>query len=116
MYIPKDQAKKFTLPGKTEGSLYPSSPQEDQTIAMVETDGKYPESGYSVNDVATETILLLEGGIEVYTHKTGRWQAMEKGDLFMVLPRTKYKLRGKGKCAVFITPAWEKNNNQIIEE
>lgn len=112
MLIKKQQAEEFSLPGKTDGIIYPSGPNGDQTIARVKIDGDYPEKGWSVNDVATETIYLLKGKIEINTE--GEWKKMEEGDFFMVFPNIKYKIRGKGECFVFITPAWEKNNNQII--
>ncbi|MFO7806914.1 MAG: hypothetical protein R6V40_00620 [Candidatus Moraniibacteriota bacterium] len=113
MLIKKSQAKEFTIPGKTDGIIYPSSPNKDQTIARVAIDGNYPEKGWSLNDIATETIYLLTGSIEIDTED--KWEKIEEGDLFMVFPGNKYKIRGKGDCLVFITPAWEENNNQIIQ-
>jgi len=94
--------------------LYPSSPKGDQTIAYVEMDGVYPEEGYSLNDVCTETMFLVEGSIEIEVDK--RWNQLNAGDLFMVLPGNKYRVRGKGKTLDLITPAWDKSQNHIIIE
>lgn len=112
MLISRSSAKPFTIPGGVSGILYPSSPRGDLTLAMVVQDGVYPASGYSVNDVATETIVCLEGSLTIEAN--GETHALTPGDCFMVFPGTQYRVTGKGKSLDVITPAWEKNKNQII--
>lgn len=114
MFLRKTDAKPFTIPGGVTGLLYPSSPQGDQTIAAVEQDGVYPLQGYSVNDVATETIYCLEGSMTI--EADGERHELTSGDLFMVFPGTKYRIEGKGKSVDLITPAWERNRNRIVAE
>lgn len=99
----------FSIPGETRGLLYASSPRGDQTVAVVEMEGRYPEQGYSLNDVSTETLLVLEGSVMAEAGEERH--ELSEGDLFMVFPQTKYRLEGKARVAVFITPAWEKNKN-----
>ncbi len=113
MLIKKEERKSFQIPGGTDGNIYPSSPNGDQTIAVVEMKGVYPQSGWSVNDTSTETIFLLEGSFTLKTEEESH--TLRPGDMFLVFPHTKYKIEGEGKAAVFITPSWEKNNNQIVE-
>lgn len=114
MLVRKADAKPFTIPGGVEGLLYPSSPNGDQTIAAVFQDGVYPATGYSINDVATETIYCLEGSMMIEAN--GERYDLAPGDLFMVFPGTKYRIEGKGKSVDFITPAWERNKNRIVAE
>ncbi len=114
MLIKKEKAKNFTIPGETRGILFPSSPKGDQTVAAIEMEGLYPLKGYSVNDVSTETICLLEGNFTL--EADGKSYQMEPGDIFMVFPGIKYRIEGNGKAMVFISPAWEKNKNKIIDK
>lgn len=114
LLVRRGDAKPFTIPGGTEGMLYPSSPHGDQTIADVSLNGVYPKKGCSLNDVATETLYLLEGRYTVETD--GVSHELAPGDLLMVFPGTKYRITGKGRALVFISPAWERNRNQIVPE
>ncbi|MCX6784637.1 MAG: hypothetical protein NTV81_01725 [Candidatus Komeilibacteria bacterium] len=113
MFYKKNQAEKFLIPGGTEGLLFPSSPKGDQTVAVVEMDGVYPASGYSLNDFCTETIYLIEGLLEAEV--SGEKYVLQSGDLLVILPGNKYKLTGQGKSVDLITPAWDKSQNHIIE-
>lgn len=113
MFVKKEAAQEFSIPGGTRGRIYPSSPKGDQTIAMVEMDGVYPERGYSRNDFCTETIFMLEGFFEL--EADGKKYHLEAGDLFMVLPGMQYRISGKGRSIDFISPAWDKSQNHIIE-
>lgn len=112
MIIKKEQAEKFIIPGGTEGVLYPPSPRRDQSIAIVEMDGIYPEKGFSINDFCTETIFMLEGELEVEIE--GKTYIIKPGDMAVIEPLNKYRVRGKGKSIDLITPAWDKAQNHII--
>ncbi len=114
MLIKKEEAKDFQIPGKTDGILYPSSPKGDQTIAVVQMKGVYPQKGWSLNDVSTETIFLLEGRFTIET-KEKKYELFPE-DMFLVFPNTKYRIRGEGKAIVLITPSWETNKNKIVEQ
>lgn len=113
MFVKKESAQKFTISGGTKGVIYPSSPKGDQTIAVVEMDGVYPEKGYSLNDFCTETILMIEGKFEIEAN--GQVYNLKEGDALMIFPGTKYKIAGQGKAADFISPAWDKSQNHIID-
>lgn len=80
---------------------------------MVEMDGHYPPKGWAINNVSTETMLLLEGKLEVDIED--KTYALEPGDLVFVLPKNKYRTRGKCKVAVLITPSWDQNINKFID-
>ena len=114
MYITSSNAQSFTIPGGTTGVLYPPHPKGEQSVAVVELDGQYPEKGYSVNDVCTETLYVMEGELSIDTEKD--IVRMTKGDLFMILPGMRYRLTGKGKVCVLITPSWDSAQNHIVEE
>lgn len=113
MIVKKEQSSNFTIPGGTEGRIYPSSPKGDQTIAYVTTDGVYPEKGWSINDKCTETIFMIEGAFELEVNDEKF--RLEKDDLFIILPGNKYRIKGKGTALDLITPAWDKDQNKIID-
>ncbi len=114
MRVHSQDAQAFTIPGGTKGVLYPPSPKGDQSFAVVELDGRYPEAGYSINDICTETLYIIEGHLVLQAN--GDEYILEPGDLFMILPQTKYCLAGKGKAGVVISPSWDSNQNHIIIE
>lgn len=131
MLFHSSDAQTFTIPGGTSGLLYPPSPKGDQSVAVVELDGIYPEKGWSVNDICTETLYVLEGELKLIVQKEPdprvprlredgndkeEEYALVSGDLFMILPGNKYRLSGKGTSCVFITPSWDSSQNNIFEE
>lgn len=113
MFYKKEQATKFSIPGGTNGLLFPSSPKGDQTVAVVEMDGIYPATGYSLNDFCTETIYLTEGLLEAEVG--GQQYTLRPGDLLVILPGNKYRITGQGKSVDLITPAWDKAQNHMVE-
>lgn len=113
MLIKKSEAKAFTIPGGTQGVIYPDHPTKEMTIAVVETDGLYPAKGSSVNERCTETIYMISG--EFTLTADGVPYILHAGDVFMILPHTTYSIAGKGKAIDVITPAWDKSQNSIIE-
>ena len=112
MFIKKNQTEKFSIDGGTNGYLYPNHPKGEQTVAFVEMDGVYPLKGYSLNDVCTETIFVVEGSLEVEIE--GQKEILKPGDMVMILPGNKYRVEGKGKSVDLITPAWDKKQNHIL--
>ena len=112
MFYKNSQAVKFSIPGGTNGLIFPSSPKGDQTMAVVEMDGVYPETGYSLNDFCTETIYLLEGSL--LAEVGGQEYNLTPGDLLVILPGNRYRITGRGKSVDLITPAWDKAQNHIL--
>lgn len=100
--------------------LYPPSPKGDQSVAVVQLDGVYPEKGWSVNDICTETLYVMEGKLTLFIREgldgddKEKEYALVPGDLFMILPGNKYRLSGKGKSCDFITPSWDSSQNHKL--
>ena len=113
MLIKNKEAKKFTIPGGTEGLIYPSDLDGDFTVAKVSINGIYPQKDYSINDISKESLFVLKGEIEVLVED--KKFVLKKGDLIIIKPNKKYQIKGKAEVLDIITPAWEKNKNQIIK-
>lgn len=114
MIFHEKDAQKFTIPGGTAGMLYPSSPQKDHTIAMVTMDGVYPEKGFSVNDICTETLFVIEGSLTVVLDE--QVHVVGKNDVIVILPGVKYHIEGNGRVLDLITPQWDSAQNHIVEK
>ena len=113
MLLSKASAVSFTIPGGTVGSLYPSHPNGEHTLALVETNGVYPERGWSMNDRCTETLFMLDGAFTLFVGSERI--LLKSNDAYIILPNNKYRIEGTGKALVVITPKWDKTQNHIIE-
>ena len=113
MYYSLEDSESFSIDGGTSGHLFPSHPQQEQTIAKVSLDGVYPETGMSLNSRCTETLYMLEG--ELRLTAGDETLTLQQDDMYMILPGTPYRIEGKGVCLDIITPAWDKSQNKIIE-
>lgn len=113
MYINKADATTFSIPGGTQGAIYPDHPNKEMTVAVVEMDGVYPEKGFSINTRCTETIYMISGSFVL--NANGQEHHLNPGDMFMILPNTKYSIAGTGTAMDVITPAWDKSQNSIVE-
>lgn len=112
MHYTRQSAQAFTIPGGTAGWLYPPSPRGDQSVAIVTMDGVYPEKGWSINEVCTETMYILEGQMTLWCDD--QQYELHEGDLFVIEPGHRYRCEGKVKSVDLITPAWDKKQNKII--
>ena len=104
--------KEFVIAGGTQGNIFPSHPMGEQTIVSLVMDGVYPMKGYSINSICTETIYVIEGSLRVTLNETE--YTVNAGDLIMVLPNTRYSVRGNAKALDIITPKWDAKQNRII--
>ncbi|MBI4087731.1 MAG: hypothetical protein HY434_02795 [Candidatus Liptonbacteria bacterium] len=110
----KQKSKKFVINGGTRGIIYPDHPRGEHTIAKIIMNGTYPVAGYSINQKCSETILMLSGIFRVRTNNTIR--EIRPGDILVILPKTKYRVEGRGEALDIITPAWDKKQNNIVPD
>ena len=76
-------------------------------------DGVYPQKGYSLNDRCTETLCMTDGEFNLTCD--GAAYTLRRGDLFSVLPGSKYRIEGKGSAVICISPAWDSAQNHIVD-
>lgn len=110
----KSEAQKFKIDGGTQGLIYPNHPKGQHTIARIQMDGKYPIVGYSVNKTCSETIIMLKGMFKIRVDNN--IYKVKPGDVLVILPKTKYRIEGKGEIIDVITPAWNKKQNKIFTD
>jgi hypothetical protein len=97
---------------KSEGNLfkevleYNSSNQFDSVdIAYTKVNGTYPSKGLSGNDKVTMLYYILSGSAEI-TLEIGESFFMEKADVFILPPKTFYKISGDFEALMICSPAW----------
>lgn len=77
---------------------------KDINGAVVTITGRYPETGFAVNEVCKELIYIVRGkGIMGIN---GEEQSLQQGDLVLLLPSEKYYFSGDMEMFVSCTPAW----------
>ncbi len=112
MFLTSKDGQEFSIPGGTQGVLYPPGPNKAFSIAVVTMDGQYPENGWSLNDKCTETIYVQAGSL--VANVDGKQFKLKSGDILSIVPGKKYRVRGKAMTVDVITPAWDKGQNHII--
>lgn len=108
----KKNATNFKIPGGTNGFLYQQVINSGQSLAFVSMDGVYPEKGFSINDICTETFFVVDGSLNVTVDKEEF--ALERHDAIVIAPGKKYKVSGVATVVDFITPQWDSSQNHII--
>lgn len=104
----KKDAKHYAIPGG-DCYLFPDSPTGRLSSALVDQVGRYPAKGYQVNDVCTESFLVLEGNLKFTIN--GKTKKMHPMDVAYIPPKSPYAIKGDGKVFVFIEPKWDPKQN-----
>ncbi len=107
-HAPKNTAQKHKIPGGV-CHVFPRCPTGRLSAALVEQDGRYPESGFRQNEYCTEAIFVLEGNLEITVG--GEKFPLAVHDVFYIPLQTPYSLEGKGRAFVFIEPEWDSEQN-----
>lgn len=90
-----------------------SLPTDEIDSAVIELNGRYPESGWAVNTACTALIHVIRG--------TGRVCGeagdilLEKDDQLLICPDEKYALEGDMKLLFSASPAWSPEQARTID-
>jgi len=82
-------------------------------VAFAEINGRYPENGFSFNEVCKEIFFVLEGKGKIEIN--GKEMKLEQGDAVLIQPQQKYFLEGKLKLVISCNPAWNPNQYKVID-
>ena len=91
--IERSSAKKFTNGPTCEGIEY-SFDDKDMNIALVTVNGRYPETGYVMNEVCKEAGYVVSGS-GVLGLETGEKTAVGPGSAVLLQPGEKYYWEGE---------------------
>lgn len=98
-----------------EGSVAIEYPVLDKRIhgVIIEVEKRYPDTGFSRNDVCTELAYILEGAGKL----VGREMSLEftAGDQLMIEPGEDFYWEGKMKIFMPCAPAWYPGQHKFSE-
>lgn len=90
----------------------------DTTIndAKITIKGRYPMSGYAVNDIST-ALVSVESGSGSITVKESNPQELKEGDRLLIKPGEPYAFYAHDALSIryIATPAWTLSQARIIE-
>ena len=111
-FVQKSQRQAFKNSDACTAYEYPF---EDRDIngAVIELDGRYPDSGRVVNNVCKELVYIIQGSGKVFVE--GDEKLLSVGDMLMILPGEKYYFEGKLEMLMPCTPAWYLEQHEEVE-
>jgi mannose-6-phosphate isomerase-like protein (cupin superfamily) len=111
--IQRSQATVFTNGATCKGVEY-SFGDKDMNIALVTVDGRYPESGYVMNEVCKEMAYIVSGTGKL-CGADGNELLVVAGDSVFVKPGEKYFWEGEALTMVMpCTPAFYPEQHKKI--
>lgn len=91
---------------------YEVSGEKDINGAVIELDGRYPESGLAVNDISKELAYTVDGSGTLTCGETTT--ELSSGDLTLIQPGEAYYFTGKLRMFISSSPAWYPEQHRNI--
>lgn len=88
-------------------------PTDKIDSAVIELNGRYPESGWALNTACTALIHVIRGEGRVYREAGDI--ALEEDDQLLIRPNEKYALEGEMKLLFSASPAWSPGQARTID-
>jgi mannose-6-phosphate isomerase-like protein (cupin superfamily) len=80
--------------------------------AVIELNGRYPETGFALNTVCEEVLYVIEGSGQLVGSQTKI--IIETGDMLRIKPNEKYYFDGNLKLLISSSPAWYPEQYQNV--
>ena len=109
-----NQAEKFNNSDKCEVLEYNLN-DKDINFAIGKITGRYPDTGYCINEECKELIYVLDGYGTLYK-KDGEKVEFNKGDLILIEKGEAYYWDAHCEVIMPCTPAWYPEQHKLIEE
>jgi mannose-6-phosphate isomerase-like protein (cupin superfamily) len=77
---------------------------DDINTALVEVNGRYPDTGYVTNELVKEMMHVVQGSGRIVVGDEEH--NLSEGDTLLLFPGEKYFLDGKMKLVIPCSPAW----------
>jgi mannose-6-phosphate isomerase-like protein (cupin superfamily) len=111
MIIKKEDSVKHANSPECTVYEYPTE-DKDINVAFAEIRGRYPSSGYAMNECVKEILFVKTGNgkavIEDEEH------VLNEGDMLYILPGKKYFLEGTIDLIIPCTPAWHPSQHKHV--
>lgn len=76
--------------------------------------GRYPETGFAINTISHELVLVLSGNGYIGTQRKKR--AIELGDCILLQPNEKYYWDGHMALFIVSAPRWQRKQHKIVKK
>lgn len=86
---------------------------KDINIALVEVNGRYPDSGKVFNEECKEIAFVIEGNGKVVVNE--KEILLEKGDSILIEPKEHIYWQGNLKMLMSCSPAWAPEQHKTIK-
>lgn len=83
-------------------------------VARIRLRGRYPETGWSVNEISKELCYIFEGSGTLFVE--GEAYSIAPGDVFLIEPGERFYWDANVDMLVPCTPAWTATQYRHIEE
>ena len=108
-----NEAKKFVNPKSCEVLEYELN-DPDINCATAKITGRYPNTGYCMNEKCKELIYVINGTGTL--NKENEIISFEKDDVILINKGEKYYWNGNCEIVMPCTPAWYPEQHKIIEK
>ncbi len=108
---------------QSEANVFPNSPEcialeypfgdPDINSVVIKLSGRYPETGFAINEKCKEMAYIIEGDGKLVTETEALPVSM--GDTVLIHPGEKYYWEGTMTMFVPCTPAWSAEQHKIVE-
>lgn len=112
-HITKDQAEEFKNSDSCYGVSYPLN-DPDINAAYIFINGRYPESGRTLNELCKEMVYVIDGEGELFVE--GKRYALKRDDVALIDKNEKYYFSGKLTLFVPCTPSWTPEQHKMINK
>lgn len=105
-------AQEFSNSDKCKGIEYPLD-DKDINFSTAKINGRYPDTGYCVNEECKELIYVIDGSGSL--NKKDEKIEFEKGDVILIDKGEVYYWDAHCEVAMPCTPAWYPEQHKLID-
>ena len=90
-----------------------SSTNPSINVALVEINGRHPQTDFLINEKVTELVYVIKGSAILSTES--QKISLTEGDVIIISPNEKYFWEGHCTLLTPCTPPWTPEQNKIIK-
>lgn len=109
--VSRSETKIYHISNNAISYEYPTN-NKDINIAFVEINGRYPDEGYCLNEICTESCYVIDGSGKLYVDNME--YELEKDTVVIINPGELYYYVGDLRLCVPSTPAWTPEQHKKV--
>jgi len=113
-FIKKEKAPEHQNSPACTAIEYAFENETDINIARIHLHGRYPETGYALNEKVKELMYVISGSGTLTTAKQS--VTLNEGDAVLIQPNESYCLEGEMTLIIPSAPAWYVEQHKNVSE